>query len=177
MTARRRFPGFALRCILLFGFWLLLLEPEGLELDAIAVDWAVGAVAAAAAALLSLRLLPPSAIAPRIWPLLRLLVRFLAQSLIAGFDVARRALDPRLPVRPGLLRQPTSLPEGMIRTLFGAVTSQVPGTLAVGSEDRGTLLYHCLNQTQDAARGLAADEVLFLKTLGDDGPGSPERQS
>jgi multisubunit Na+/H+ antiporter MnhE subunit len=31
------------------------------------------------------------------------------QSLLAGLDVARRALDPRLPVDPGLLRQPTAL--------------------------------------------------------------------
>jgi multicomponent Na+:H+ antiporter subunit E len=125
---------------------------------------------------LSLRLVPPSPSTPRPWPLLRLGLRFLIQSLLAGLDVARRALDPRLPMSPSLLRQPTALTPGPRRALFGALTSQVPGTLAVGSGDRDALLYHCLDHPQDAARGLATDEALFLAGLGADLTAPRERR-
>jgi multicomponent Na+:H+ antiporter subunit E len=163
--------AFAIRSVLLFGFWLLLLEPDSFSVAAIGIDWAVGALAAAGAALLSLRLLPPGQGAPRPWPLLRLLLRFLTQSLLAGLDVARRALDPRLPLSPGLIRHRTGLPPGPGRALFGALTSQVPGTLAVESKRPGELLYHCLDVRQDVARGLAADEALYLKVSAGGGAG------
>ncbi len=60
---RRPLVSFTLRCALLFGFWLLLLEPEksaagAADLDW-AIDWVVGIGAAVLATLLSLRLLPP----------------------------------------------------------------------------------------------------------------------
>jgi multicomponent Na+:H+ antiporter subunit E len=161
-----RLIAFVLRSALLFGFWLLLLEPGSFSLAAIGVDLAVGAVAAVCAALLSLRLLPPGRGAPRPLPLLRLVMRFLMQSLVAGLDVARRALDPRLPLHPGLVRHRTALPPGTGQALFGALTSQVPGTLAVRSERSGELLYHCLDLRQDVARGLAADEAMFLRVWG-----------
>lgn len=161
-----RLRAFVVRTLLLFGFWLLLLEPESLALAVMGVDWAVGALAALAAAALSLRLLPPARRAPRLWPLLRFLVRFPVQSLVAGLDVARRALDPRLPVSPTLLQHRSALPPGTSRTLFGALSSQIPGTLAVDLDDPERLLYHCLYRPDAAGRGLAADEALFRKLLG-----------
>lgn len=168
--------AFVIRSLLLFGFWLLLLEPESLAPVAIGVDWAVGALTALAAAALSLRLLPPAPRAPRLGALLKYLLRFLVQSLLAGLDVARRALDPRLPIEPGLLSQPTSLPPGAGRTLFGALTSQVPGTLAVDLDDPDRLLYHCLDRHQDATRGLTADEALFLRVLDSGTPKDGDRR-
>lgn len=158
--------AFAARSLLLFGLWLLLLEPDSLAPAAVGVDWLVGALAAAAAALLSLRLLPPAPRGPRAWPLVRYLLRFSMQSLLGGLDVARRALDPRLPLDPGLFAQPTALRGATRRALFGALTSHVPGTLAVDLDDPERLLYHSLDQGQDAARGLTADEALFLTVLG-----------
>ena len=162
----RRLRAFIIRTVLLFGFWLLLLEPESVAPAAIGIDWAVGALAALAAAALSLRLLPPARRALRLWPLLRYLLRFLVQSLLAGLDVARRALDPRLPVHPSLLQRPTALPPGTSRTLFGALSSQMPGTLTVDLEKPERLLYHCLDRPDRAAWGLAADEALFCELLG-----------
>jgi len=162
--------------MLLLGLWLLLLEPESWSVPMIGLDWTVGAVAAVGAALLSLRLLPPSFQTPRPWPLLRLALRFLTQSVLAGLDVTRRALDPRLPLRPALVHQPTRLPHGMARALFGALTSQVPGTLAVDIDAPGELLYHCLDQHQDVGRSLAADEALFLAVSGAGRSGRRERR-
>jgi multicomponent Na+:H+ antiporter subunit E len=154
------------RSLLFFGFWLLLLEPDPLAPAQVGVDWLVGASAAFSAALVSLRLLQPAAAGLRLRPLLHFLLRFLRQSLMAGLDVARRALDPRLPLDPGMLRQPTALHGATSRTLFAALTSQVPGTLAVDLDDRARLLYHCLDQTQNPGPGLATDEALFLEVLG-----------
>ncbi len=158
-----RSVSFAVRSLLFFGFWLLLLQPKSWSMAVIGVDWAVGAVTALGAALLSLRLLPPSSRAPRPWPLLRFALRFVTQSVVAGVDVARRALDPRLPLDPGLLVQPTTLPRGTARALFGAAASQVPGTLAVAADDDDDLLFHCLDRGRDVAAGLARDEALFLR--------------
>jgi multicomponent Na+:H+ antiporter subunit E len=96
-------------------------------------------------------------------------LRFPVQSLLAGLDVARRALDPRLPVSPTLLQHRTALPPGTSRTLFGALSSQVPGTLTVDLDEPERLLYHCLDRPDRAARGLAADEALFRELLGQGG--------
>jgi multicomponent Na+:H+ antiporter subunit E len=160
-----RSVAFIIRSLLLFGFWLLLLEPDAFSLAAIGLDWAVGAVTAGGAALLSLRLLPPGSGAPRPWPLLRFVLRFLKQSLLGGLDVARRALDPRLPLALGFVHQHTVLPPGTGRALFGALTSQTPGTLAVDAGRPGEVLYHCLDVRQDVAGSLAADEALFVQAL------------
>lgn len=167
MTARRSFT-FALRLALFFGLWLLLLEPEDFSRSAIGADWAVGLAAAAGAALLSLRLLPPMRCALRPWPLLKFAGRFMTQSFLGGLDVARRALDPRPLSTPGLISRRTSLRPGRGRTLFGALTSQLPGSIALGSDQPGDMLYHCLDPSPSVARGLAEDETLFLAICNSD---------
>lgn len=159
---------FVLRFALFFGFWLLLLKPVSFSLAAIGADYAVGALAAAGAAVLSLHLLPPDARIPRPWQFLKLGLRFMGHSLVAGIEVSGRALDPRLPLNPGFIRHPTRLPPGPRRELFGALTSQVPGTLAVGTAEPGVMLYHSLDVGRDQVPVLAADEALFIKVFGAD---------
>ena len=69
------------------------------------VDLVVGLITAAAATWTSLRLLPPQPGRVRLTALLSLIPHFLWKSVVAGVDVARRALDPRrLPLRPGIHR-------------------------------------------------------------------------
>lgn len=174
--ALHRSRAFLARTALLFGFWLLLLQPDSLLPARIGLDWLVGVPGAFAAAWVSLRLLPPAppGLRLRSWALLRYALRFMVQSLVAGLDVARRALDPRLPLEPGLLHQPTALDGAAHRAVFAALTSQVPGTLAVDLDEPGRLLYHCLDRRQDAAGGLAADEALFREALGIAGATGPE---
>ena len=57
-------------------------------------DLAVGALSAAAATWVSLRLLPPDAGRVKLAALVARGPRFLWQSVLAGIDVARRALSP-----------------------------------------------------------------------------------
>ena len=127
-------------------------------------DLLVGVLAAAAATWLSLRLLPPGPQQVRLLPLLALLPRFLWQSLLAGWDVARRSLDPRLPLQPGLVRYPVGFAPGLHRNTFAAITSLLPGTVPCG-EEGGQIVYHCLDTRQPVLEQLAAEEALLSTAL------------
>jgi len=129
-------------------------------------------VAVVAATWASLRLLPPGR--ARLSPIafVRFVLRFLRQSIVAGTDVAWRALHPRLPVRPGFVIYRPHLPPGPALDAFCAMTSLAPGTLPAGPDDSGAIVVHCLDVGQPVASHLAADEELFIRALGrggDDG--------
>jgi multicomponent Na+:H+ antiporter subunit E len=130
-------------------------------------DLVAGAVAALAATWASLHLLRPGTGRLRPAALARLVLRFLRQSVVAGFDVARRALDPRLPIDPGFVLYPVRLPPGPGRNLFTALMSLLPGTVPTGSAEGGGLLIHCLDVGQPVAAQLAAEEALFAGAVTD----------
>jgi multicomponent Na+:H+ antiporter subunit E len=142
-----------------FCLWLVLFGPA-------APGLVVGGAAAAAATWTSLRLLPPSSARLRPVALARLVLRFFRQSAIAGADVALRALDPRLPLRPGFVRCPMRVAPGPAQNAFCALTSLQPGTLPVGSDRGDTLLMHGLDVGQPVAAQLAEEEAMFLAALG-----------
>jgi multicomponent Na+:H+ antiporter subunit E len=89
---------------------------------------------------------------------------FLFHSIVAGADVARRALDPRLPLRPGFVAYPTGLPRGLRRNVFATLTSLLPGTVPTG-ELEGQLFYHCLDVEQPVLAELAAEEEALVRAL------------
>ena len=141
------------------GFWLILFGPSP-------ADLVVAALAAVGATWVSLRLLPSGQFNVRPVALTEFVLRFLYKSTVAGIDVARRALDPRLPLRPGIVIYHTHLPQGLARSAFCTETSLLPGTLPCGSDDGGGLAIHCLDITQPVAEQLAAEEALFNRALG-----------
>ncbi|MGB8436429.1 MAG: Na+/H+ antiporter subunit E [Burkholderiales bacterium] len=132
------------------GLWVVLIGFDP-------VDLAVGVAATAAATWTSLRLLPPSAHRLHLAALTGFGLRFLWQSVVAGVDVARRAFDPRLPLRTGFVVYPTRFPRGPARNTFASVTSLLPGTVPVRDDAQG-LHYHCLDVEQPVAAQLAAEE-------------------
>lgn len=144
----------------LFGLWLLLTRAEP-------ADLLIGAVTAAAATWASLRLLPPRKRRMRIGAAAGIALRLLGQSVVAGFDVARRALDPRLPIRPGFVSHPLRLPPGVSRDAFCALASLAPGTVPSGTDESGALLVHCLDVGQPVLPQLAADEARFAHATGE----------
>ena len=85
----------ARRCI--FGLWIVV------DQSAKPSNLLVGVLASAAAAWVSLKLLPPASGRVRLGLLLLLLPRFLCHSLVAGMDVARRAFAPQLDLQPGFI--------------------------------------------------------------------------
>lgn len=129
-------------------------------------DLAFGVAAAATATWASVVLTPPSATRIRWGAALALLPRFAWQSLAAGFDVALRALAPRVRLAPGFVRYAAKAPRGPARNAFAMYTSLMPGTLPAADED-GALVYHCLDGNPEVAVQLAADERRLGEVVGD----------
>jgi multicomponent Na+:H+ antiporter subunit E len=150
-----------LRASALLGLWLVLCGAEPSNL-------ATGVVAAAAATWMSLHLLPPGTSRPSPVALAGLVLHCLGQSVIAGTDVAWRALDPRLPLKPGFVPyQVRSLSSGAACNVFAMLTSLLPGTVPIGEED-GHFVYHCLDVDQPVVSELAAEEAALSRALGHD---------
>jgi multicomponent Na+:H+ antiporter subunit E len=148
----------------LFLVWVVLSGGEG-------ADVVPGIVAAMAAKALSLALFPPRRGRLRLVPLGEYAVRFVAQSVTAGIDVARRALDPRLPINPGYARCPLLLPPGLARNIFTTLTSLLPGTVPIGPDAHDRLVVHCLDVAQPVAAQLAVEEGLLMRVI-DKNPGN-----
>lgn len=145
-----------------FGIWLVLLPSLKVS------DLAIGLAAAAAAASVSLRLLPPSAGRLNLGALLALLPHFAWESVVAGVDVARRAFSRRMPLAPGFVDCPMAFAPGLARNAFASITSLLPGTVAVGDGDEA-LVYHCLDVAQPVVEQLREEERLLARALVVDG--------
>ena len=151
-------PAALVRCAIFLMFWVALI---GFAFSALLV----GVVAAGGATWVSLRLLPPAPQRVRLGVLVLLLPRFLWQSLLAGWDVARRAFDPRLPLRPGFVTFSSSHAPGHLRNTFATISSLMPGTLPCG-ENGDEIIFHCLDVGQPVLEQLAAEEKVLASVLG-----------
>ncbi len=156
--------AFIWRLAAFFALWLILAGADPGDLPA-------ATIAVVAATWTSLRLLPPGRSRPSPAALAIFALRFVRQSIVAGMDIARRALDPRLPLRPGFVVYPARLPPGPALNAFCTLTSLAPGTLPAGPDDSGAIVIHCLDVGQPVAAHLAADERLFTRALGGHGDG------
>jgi len=65
----------------------------------------------------------------------------------SSFDVARRVLDPRLPLKPGIVAVPTQdeAQDEIIAALSAHAITITPGQLAVEFDDAKTMYIHCLD--------------------------------
>jgi len=155
------------RAGLFLGLWLVLtgFEPSGLIF---------GAVSTIAATALSARLFPKSR-RMALWRASPMLPSFLWNALLGGLDVARRSLDPRLPLAPGWRTIPCSLPSGG-RFLIGSEFSLMPGTLIAGCR-RGDYLVHLLDKNQPIADSIARAERRLSRAMAHDVNGEGLRKS
>jgi multicomponent Na+:H+ antiporter subunit E len=147
----------------LAGFFCLWLAIAGAGGTA---DLAVGVAAAAVATWASFALLPPGQWRLRPVALSGFVLRFLRQSIVAGVDVALRALSLRLPLQPGFVIYRPRLAPGPSLDVFCTVTSLLPGTLPSGPDGSGRLVVHCLDTSQPVAEQLAAEEAKLANALG-----------
>jgi multicomponent Na+:H+ antiporter subunit E len=146
------------RAALLFGLWIVI------DQSAKPANLVVGLLATVAATAASLWLLPPATGRVRVSALVALLPRFLWQSLVAGLDVARRALSPGTPLAPGFVDYPVTLPRGSARNMFEVVSSLMPGSVATDESER-SIEYHALDAAQPVVEQLAAEEQAYAKAL------------
>jgi len=149
----------ARRLTVFLAIWLILAGADP-------VDLPVGIAAIVLAVWTSMRLLPPGRWRVSPIALLSLTLRFFRQSIVAGFDIAWRVLDPRLPLNPGFVVYPTRIPQGPAFNVFCTFISLAPGTLPVGQDDSGAIVVHCLDVSQPVAAQLAADDRLLKQALG-----------
>lgn len=147
------------RVVGFLAFWLVVAGVKPADLF-------VGAIAAIIVTWISLRLLPPGSVHLRPIALAKLVLRFFYQSIVAGVDVALRALDPRLPLRPGYVTYRPRFPAGTMQSAFCTMTSLLPGTLPSGTDESGGLIVHCLDKSQAVTEQLAVEETLLAGALG-----------
>jgi multicomponent Na+:H+ antiporter subunit E len=151
--------GALTRVACFLAFWIAIAGPG-------TVDLIVGALAAVVASWVSLRLLSPASRRVSLAAVGAFVPRFLYQSVVAGVDVAWRALAPRLRLQPGFVIYPPHLPPGAAQSAFCTITSLLPGTLPTGSDENGNLIIHCLDESQPVAEQLRREEALLMKAMG-----------
>ncbi|PTM39622.1 Na+/H+ antiporter subunit E [Bosea sp. 124] len=140
-----------------FALWLALIGTAP-------ADWPFGLVAAAAATWASTELWPADG-GLSFSGLARFVLRFLPQAVIAGTDIARRAMAPRITLKPGLVGYRATLRPGLAQGAMCAVMSLQPGKLPVSCQASGDMLIHCLDTGAPVTAELAADEAAFLRIL------------
>lgn len=155
-------PRFAIGVICRFAFYLAL---WAILISGSTIDLLIGLVTAACATWLSIVLLPVESQPLSLAALARFAMRLPWQSLIAGADVARRALDPRLPLRTGFVGHESGLSGEWPRDGFRVLVSLQPGTLPVSAGDRGEIVVHCLDTSQPIQAQLAAEETMFAQLI------------
>jgi multicomponent Na+:H+ antiporter subunit E len=136
------------RFLLWFGIWLVM------------AGWSpwnavVGVAAAALAAWAGGILLPPAGRRLSLVRVSRFAAGFVWQSVAGGVDVAWRVFQPKMPLRPGIVRVAPRLAAGTPRLLFRGLASLQPGSLACGVDDEGYLLFHCLDTREDVEGALS----------------------
>lgn len=151
------------RGALFLVFWIALI---GVSFSTLAV----GLIATVGVTWASLYLLPPAAQRVRLGALIALVPRFLWQSLLAGWDVARRAFAPRLRLNPGFVAYPCRHAPGHLRNTFATISSLLPGTLPCAENER-ELVFHCLDVGQPVVEQLAAEEKALARAL-EESPGN-----
>ncbi len=147
-----------LRAVGFFALWMLLMQSFKVA------DLLIGLLATVAATWTSLHMLPPDSGSIRFHRLLLLLPHLFWQSIIAGVDVARRALSPQPRLNPGFVDCPLSFPPGLARNTFASITSLLPGTVACGDLANG-LTYHCLDVTDPVIDQLHEEESRLKAAL------------
>jgi multicomponent Na+:H+ antiporter subunit E len=141
-----------------FLLWMLLMQSTKPS------DLVVGLLACVGATWTSLRLMPPASGCVNFGKLLTLLPHLLSESVLAGVDVARRALLPQMRLSPGFVACPLSFPPGFARNTFATITSLLPGSVSAG-EAAGELVYHCLDDTTPVVEQIWKEERLLARAL------------
>ncbi|MWV15919.1 Na+/H+ antiporter subunit E [Pseudomonas sp. L-22-4S-12] len=88
----------------------------------------------------------------RPWLLCKFLLLVLGDIVVANLQVARLILNPRSQLRPAFVEIPVLLEDELALTMLASIISLTPGTVSADlSDDRRTLLLHCLNVPDEEA--------------------------
>ena len=158
--------------VLAFVIWILLTWPfvEG-KIDGQVVI--AGFIASAFVSIIFLEILPKEHhifVSPvRIFWFLVYLPIFFYYVIMANLDVVYRALHPKMPIKPGIVKIKTTLKtESGITALANSITL-TPGTLTVDLTDDGFLYIHWIyvksEDVEQATKHIAQRFEWFLKKI------------
>ena len=85
--------------------------------------------------------------------------------ILANFDVVYRALHPKMPIKPGIVKIRTKLKSQSGITALANSITLTPGTLTVDLTDDGFLYIHWINVKStdiEEATGLIADKFEYF---------------
>lgn len=153
-----RAPAVLLRLVVFGGLWWTFVEGDG-------YGPVLAALAVLTATATSLFLSPPGPWRLRARALPGFALWFAWRSAAGGWDVARRALHPALPIAPGLVTWTTTLPAGAPRLMLAHVLGLLPGTLMVDAEGERFRL-HALDTGTVSDAELAAAEARVGELFG-----------
>lgn len=127
--------------------------------------WLFGVPFVGLATAASLKLTPTRAWRVRPLGALRYAGYFAYQSVAGGFDVARRAVSPSMPLDPDIVRYRMRLEVQPAQVLFADTVSLLPGTLSSGL-DGHYLTVHVLDRGLPVSESLAAVEERVADVYG-----------
>ncbi len=113
----------------------------------------LGALVAGAATLLlrpqpgrtDLRRLPVAA-----WAMIRYIAILASDVVRSGVGVARIVLDPKLPIRPGIVAIESGCQSELATALSAHALTITPGEMVIGIAADGVMYTHCLDATHSA---------------------------
>lgn len=83
---------------------------------------------------------------------------FLKELLVSNLDVARRVVNPKLPIKPGIVKVKTTLHSNIGKTILANSITLTPGTLTVDIKDE-YLYIHWIEIKHDDLEGATKDIV------------------
>ena len=105
----------------------------------------------------------------RIFWLLVYIPVFFYYVIMANFDVVYRALHPKMPIHPGIVKIKTDLKTDSGITALANSITLTPGTMTVDLTDDGILYIHWINvkstETEEATKFIAQKFEWFLKRI------------
>lgn len=158
--------------VVAFLVWVLLTWPfvdDKIDIQVVVA----GLIASALVAVLFHEMLPKEHhvfISPvRVFWLLVYLPVFFYYVIQANLDVVYRALHPKMPIRPGIVKIKTNLKTASGITALANSITLTPGTLTVDLTDDGFLYVHWINVQSDdveqATRIISQNFEWFLKKI------------
>jgi multicomponent Na+:H+ antiporter subunit E len=77
---------------------------------------------------------------------------FIKELIVSNLDVARRVVNPKLPIKPGIVKVKTKLNSKIAKTILANSITLTPGTLTVDIKDE-YLYIHWIEITEDDLEG------------------------
>ncbi|UOQ46309.1 Na+/H+ antiporter subunit E [Halobacillus salinarum] len=92
------------------------------------------------------RFIPDSFYMVRVWKVIKLILLFIRELILANLDIVKLVYKPKLDIEPGIFALPTELTSNWEITLLANLITLTPGTLSIAvSEDHQTIFVHAMD--------------------------------